>query len=360
MATYKIDRSSSLELSGKFKFDYQINFIVSDFNAGPGAVDYFPSAAAYPTFELKSVSCSMYIGDPLSPLDDPNQKAETHPWTGNYSFGQFYDITNKFIRIPVTFFFHSPGGIIANDITYKGGYVENYVLYVEAYDALTDKVLSGSVEGEFFVGLGTNEFVDIDEYYPSENYFSGSPVCPDNEDEFWRNKELTKDTVRQWPKYTSLNWYETIDRNSKSYVGYKLKFTNPKGQVTKVSKAFLIPNPAELDILAPSKKFINAWTTNTFNSGYVSISSNVPVDSGDPDFVKKDHSQCDTQNYFLQPFPGATITDSVKCTATISLTSDAPRKVTFESKILDWNNAHTDPLTAYVIVFNSDGKNKKI
>ena len=360
MATYKIDRSSSLELSGKFKFDYQINFIVSDFNAGPRTVDYFASAAAYPTFELKSVKCKMYIGDPLSPLDDPNQKAETHPWTGNYSFGQFYDITNKFIRIPVTFFFESPGGIIANDITYKGGYVENYVLYVEAYDALTDKVLSGSVEGEFFVGLGTNEFVDIDEYYPSENYFSGSPVCPDNEDEFWRNKELTKDTVRQWPKYTSLNWYETIDRNSKSYVGYKLKFTNPKGQVTKVSKAFLIPNPAELDILAPSKKFINAWTTNTFNSGYVSISSNVPVDSGDPDFVKKDHSQCDTQNYFLQPFPGATITDSVKCTATISLTSDAPRKVTFESKILDWNNAHTDPLTAYVIGFNSDGKNKKI
>jgi PKD repeat protein len=365
MATYKIDRSSNLQYTGKFKFDYQVNIVSGDLISSRGTgVRQSVSAGAYPVFKLKSVSCSLYVGEKPSTSTGPEAKPENHPWPdqgGLYNFGNFIDGGRYVLKIPVTFFIQSPGSLIANDIVYKE-YSETIILYTEPYDpnVKPDKTLSGSIEGEFFVGLGTNEFVDIDEYYPSENYFIGSPVCPDNEDEYWKNKELTKDTVRQWPKYTSLNWYEAIDPKSKSYVGLKLKFTNPKGQVTTFSKSFEIPAPSQLDIEIEDEKFINAWTTTSSNSGYVSISSNVPVDAGDPDFVRKDHAQADTQNYYLQPFPGATRTDDPKCTARISLKSDAPRKVTFESKILDWNSVHTDPLTAYVIGFNSDGKNKKI
>jgi PKD repeat protein len=365
MATYKIDRASSLQYTGKFKFDYQVNIVSGDLISSRGTgIRQSISAGAYPVFKLKSVSCSLYVGEKPSTSTGPAAKPENHPWPdqgGLYNFGNFIDGGRYVLKIPVTFFIQSPGSLIANDIFYKE-YSETIILYTEPYDpnVKPDKTLSGSIEGEFFVGLGTNEFVDIDEYYPSENYFIGSSVCPDNEDEYWKNKDLTKDTIRQWPKYTSLNWYESIDPKSKSYVGLKIKFTNPKGQVTTFSKSFVIPAPSQLDIEIEDEKFINAWTTTSSNSGYVSISSNVPVDAGDPDFVRKDHAQADTQNYYLQPFPGATRTDDPKCTARISLKSDAPRKVTFESKILDWNSAHTDFLTAYVIGFNSDGKNKKI
>ena len=364
MATYKIDRASSLQTTGKFKFDYQVVIAGSDLNAGTTNLYNNVAAGAFPSFILKSVTCSLYVGEipPITKGGDSTPGG--HPWDdrgGLFGFGNFLDPRDSTVKIPITFSYQSPGELIANGVRYKGGFSETIIFYTEPYDKVNkpDKILSGSVEGEFFVGLGTNEFVDIDEYYPSENYFIGSPVCPDNEDEYWRNKDLTKETVRQWPKYTSLNWYETVDPTQQSYVGVKLKFTSPKGQVTTFTKYFVIPNPGQLDILQQDEKFINAWTTFSSNSGYVSISSNIPVDAGDPEFVQKAHSQCDTQNYSLSPFPNAIITDTPKCTATIDLKSDAPRKVTFESQILDWNNSHTDPLTSYVIGFNSDGKLRK-
>ena len=364
MATYKIDRSSSLQKTGKFKFDYQIVITGGDLNAGTTNLYNNITAGAVPEFILNSVTCSMYIGQPKPITAGGDATPGGHPWTdrgGLYGFGNFLDPRDSTVKIPITFVYQSPGELIANGVRYKGGYFETINFYSEPYDKVNkpDKILSGSVEGEFFVGLGTNEFVDIDEYYPSENYFIGSSVCPDNEDEYWKNKDLTKETVRQWPKYTSLNWYEAVDPTKKSFVGVKIKFTNPKGQISTFTKYFEIPNPINLDILAQDKKFINAWTTLSSNSGYVSISSNIPVDAGDPDFVQKAHSQCDTQNYSLSPFPNAIITDTPKCTATINLASDAPRKVTFESQILDWNNTHTDPLVGYVIGFNSDGKLRK-
>ena len=356
MATYKIDRSSSLQKTGKFKFDYQVNIVPTG-----GNIFQSVSAGGFPELTLNSVECSLYVGDAQDQINFKNLKR--FPWGGNYIFGNFIDGGRSLLKIPITFFIKSPGAIIANGVTYKGGYYETIILYTEPYDVniKPDKVFSGSVEGEFFVGLNTNEFVEIDEYYPSENYFIGSPVCPDNEDEYWKNKELSKETVRQWPKYTSLNWYETVDPTSKAYVGIRLKFTNPKGQVTEFSKSFVIPAPSELDILTMDKKFINAWTTISSNSGYVSISSNIAVDSTDIDKAQSTYSIVDSQNYSLKAYPGATrLTSSPKCTARIELFSDAPRKVSFESKILDWKDVHSDSLTAYVIGFNSDGKNKKI
>ena len=326
MSTYKIDRSNSLQYTGKFKFDYQVNIVPGDLISSRGTGIYQGiSAGAYPAFTLKSVSCSIYVGEKPSTSVGPGATPGNHPWPdqgGLYNFGNFIDGGRHVLKIPVTFFIQSPGALIADDVFYKS-YSETIILYTEPYDPdiKPNKTLGGSIEGEFFVGLGTNEFVDIDEYYPSENYFIGSPVCPDNDDEYWKNKELDKDTIRQWPKYTSLNWYEAIDPQSKSYVGLKIKFTNPKGQLTTFTKVFEIPNPSQLDIEIEDRKFINAWTTTSSNSGYVSISSNVPVDAGDPDFVRKDHAQTDTQNYYLQPFPGATRTDDPKCTAKISLNS---------------------------------------
>jgi len=371
MATYKIDRASSAQYTGKFKFDYQINLITDDLIGGFNNIFQVVSAGAYPSFFFKGVTCAMYIGELPETTRGGSASPKSHPWDGydpifqeqrggNFGFGNFVDGQRNLAKIPITFFIQSFGGIEVNGGLDKD-YSETVILYTETYNPTTmgNKIMSGSIEGEFFVGLETNEFVDIDEYYPSENYFIGSPVCPDNEDEFWRNKELTKDTVRQWPKYTSLNWYETINPESKAYVGLKIKFTNPKGQVTSFAKTFVIPNPELLDLEVENEKFINAWTTTSSNSGYVSISSNIPVEAGDQDFVKKDHSQADSQNYNLLPFPNATLIDLPKCTARIRLKSDSPRKVSFESKILDWKNAHTDPLTAYVVGFNSDGKNRK-
>ena len=154
MATYKIDRASSIQYSGKFKFDYQVNIVPLN-----GALVQKVSAGAFARFELKSVKCGLYVGDPIT--TDGYNSLERFPWSGILVLGNFIDGGKKVLKIPITFKIQSFGKLIANDVTY-GEYTETVILYTEPYDPniRPDKTLSGSIEGEFFVGLGTNEFVD--------------------------------------------------------------------------------------------------------------------------------------------------------------------------------------------------------
>ena len=95
-----------------------------------------------------------------------------------------------------------------------------------------DKTTSGTVEGYVFYGAVMNEFVDIQEYYPSKDYFINSPVCPDNQNQYWYQEDLNEKTIRHWPKYTTLNWFETPDRTKKSRMGIYLKVTASNNKET--------------------------------------------------------------------------------------------------------------------------------
>ena len=146
MATYKIDRASSLQYSGKFKFDYRI-----DIGPPPGGGGLFQlvTAGAYAEFILKSVKCSMLVGD-NSELS-LESKYQSFPWGGFTVFGNFVD--GNTLKIPITFAFETKAGVLS-DQGVTGRYKETIVLYTEPFSGTRpDKTLSGSIEENFLLDL---------------------------------------------------------------------------------------------------------------------------------------------------------------------------------------------------------------
>ncbi len=148
MATYKIDRASSLQTTGKFKFDYQVVIAGGDLNAGTTNLYNNVSAGAFPSFILKSVTCSLYVGEIPPITKGGNSTPGGHPWEdrgGFFGFGNFLDPRDSTVKIPITFSYQSPGELIANGVRYKGGFSETIIFYTEPYDRVNkpDKILSG-------------------------------------------------------------------------------------------------------------------------------------------------------------------------------------------------------------------------
>ena len=107
MATYKIDRSSSLQYSGKFMFNYRIDIGPPELGGG---LFQFVTAGAYPEFILKSVKCSMLVGDNSELSLESKYKA--FPWGGFTVFGNFIDGSS--LKIPITFIFETEAGVLSD------------------------------------------------------------------------------------------------------------------------------------------------------------------------------------------------------------------------------------------------------
>jgi hypothetical protein len=230
MATYRIDRARGMTFSGKFKFDFQVT--IGNEEAIKGGVVIGQSklqAGAYVRFNYgaDAFQAECFVGR-FSEFPT-GSSLFGHPWPengGTYSFGNFYGVGK--VTIPLTVRIKADQGISITQV---------FTIDVIDFDIASKQVFnySGSVEGEFFYGMTMDEYVDIDEYYPSENYFIKSSVCPDNENEYWKLKDPNEITIRQWPKYTTLRWYE---------------LPNPKYKVIRVSiEAILIIFPSSIGIL---------------------------------------------------------------------------------------------------------------
>ena len=351
MATYRIDRARGMTFSGKFKFDFQVT--IGNEEALKGGVVIGQSklqAGAYVRFNYgaDAFQAECFVGR-FSEFPT-GSSLFGHPWPengGTYSFGNFYGVRK--VTIPLTVRIKADQGISITQV---------FTIDVIDFDIASKQVFnySGSVEGEFFYGMTMDEYVDIDEYYPSENYFIKSPVCPDNENEYWKLKDLNETTIRQWPKYTTLKWYELPNPKYKVTCGFKIKTFNSKGNVTTISKTYTTNAPLFNDYSIV--KQLNAWTGTITNSGYISASSNVQY-SDDEIYLKTNNVAVDSENFTVNPFPGTKIGNDPQSSARIELTIAPSRKATFEAQVHDWKKLHTDKFTAYLVGFGSTGFPRK-
>ena len=349
MALYKIDRSRNVGFVGKFKFNYQFVFgdprlvntslarVTGKANINVGAAVAFDYG---PLVFQGEIATAWIGGDILKILNYPD------PDSGPTMFGTpsyptlLTARSSLLVRIKVgdvstTF------DVPIEDIPFNP-------------NSKSIGLSAGTVEGYFYYGHPYNEFVDIEEYYPSENYFITSSVCPDNQNEYWKDKILDNKTVRQWPKYTTLRWFETHDPTKKGQAGVYLKITNSKG--SRIFTRNFTPNPPVFSTEYTVRKTLNAWAGNISNSGYISVSSNVPFSETDniqKAFTSK--ASCDPDNFSVLPNSDKVYED-VKSRASINVLTEAARQASFHSEVYDWTNNHSDELTAYIVGFGSKGE----
>ena len=337
MSLYQIDRPRTAAFVGKFKFNY--------FCTIRGRNSPFQPSTKAPvlTFPTNAEVGFQAYNDQFKASITVGQ-IESFP----YSYSQD---NNKKVYLCLTYTLEElEGGIGIKTVNEK--IVFDVIDFDNRFDE--DKTTSGTVEGYVYYGAVLNEYVDIQEFYPSKDYFITSPVCPDNENQYWYQEELNEKTVRHWPKYTTINWFESPDPTKKARMGIYVNVINNKNKTFLVNKSFE-RNPPQFELEYTFLKKISAYCGPIANNGYISISSNVPLSNDNTNFrVSTSSASCDTENFSVSPLT-SDIYESYKSSISIKLTTDASRKVSFNSAIYDWDKPHTDKLTAYIVGFGSTG-----
>lgn len=210
------------------------------------------------------------------------------------------------------------------------------------------KIINGTVEGYFYEDIARNEYISIEEHYPVSKLLEFS--SPDNcgTITFYQNDKPNKDTVRHFPKYTTLNWYEAPDPKKKNSIGVVVNYTN-KGGVKKFSK-YTFSLPPIFDTNDIIYKQINAWGLS--NSGYVSIGANVPQAEIKIEPLSFKGYYVDDTKFQI---PSA-ITGIGYPGISIQMNADAVRQASFQAAVNDWKIPHTNEITAYIVGFASTGK----
>jgi len=348
MSVYQIDRPRSVSILGKFKFDYQVKLGNQNPNFKGSNGQFFWSTNAGVNFQfngLDGLTATVGVANIGADLNSFFYYG-FDSGTPNFGFNESVPGTGNRARIRIGY----------ELIPSKPDVPQRDFIIIDEVDFNPSGIYqsaSGSVEGYVYWGIVTNEFVDIQEYYPSKDYFVGSPVCPDNENQYWYQEDLNEKTIRHWPKYTTLNWFETPDRTKKSRMGIYLKVTASNNKETIINRSWEINTPLFINYTA-SKNLI-AWAGSTPNNGYISISSNVPLsDDEDKKFAKTSTAYVDTENFSLQPNSSNPALEP-KSFVFIESETEASRKATFNSQITDWDKSHTDKLTAYIVGFGGTG-----
>ena len=99
------------------------------------------------------------------------------------------------------------------------------------------KKISGTIEGYFYENFARSEYISIDEYYPVSEVFK-LPAGNCGDVTIFQADKPNKDTIRHFPKYTTLNWYEAPDSRKKSSLGVVANYSSKKG-VKKFTKSTL-------------------------------------------------------------------------------------------------------------------------
>jgi len=352
MSLYKINRSRSLSFVGKFKFDYTVEFNGTNtqwrFYGGP--------RGAYVDFRRGLEFTGLCV---VSNNAADSGGYVTHP------FGQKADFGNPAPDI---------GGNYEVRLNYflKGGLTSErryFTLSVQPPPNSNDETLGnpddelaggglsrrrivrGSIEGFIFDNEPLDEYVEVSEYYPSEVQ-TRPGNCPGSLDEFWVDKKLDQNTVRQWPKYTSLRWFETPNPKGKRTLGIYVK--HQSGNKTTTHFASYDASTSLFTEYNQYKAF-NAWSGDTTgNSGYCTISSNLEYKDQKIIPARTDRVTVDLDKFSITPADRGYNRQAT----TIVPNSSPVRNVSFESVIKDWKQNHSDELTAYLVGFNSDGVNK--
>lgn len=351
MSLYKINRSRSLSFVGKFKFDY-----TAEFNGTNSEWRFYGvPRGAYVSFErISAFTGACVISN--NAVDSANYIG--FPFERSVSFGNPAPVIGGPYEIRLNY-------LLKGKISNRG----HFTLSVQPPPNSTDdslgnpgdvlaggglsrrRIVRGSIEGFIFDNDPLDEYVDISEYYPSE-VKTRPGNCPGSLDEFWVNKKLDKDTVRQWPKYTTLKWFEAPNPKGKRTLGIYVK--HQSGNLSSVHFASYEDSPSFFTSYNFNKSF-NAWSGDfPGNNGYCTVSSSL-------DYVNKNitPARTDRVTVDLDNFNIAAGDRGYNRQATSIVPDNAPvRNVSFEAVVKDWKNLHTDELTAYLVGFNSDGINK--
>jgi hypothetical protein len=136
-------------------------------------------------------------------------------------------------------------------------------------------------------------------------------------------------------------------------MGVYIKVTTSNNKETIINRTYNINPPQFLNYTI--KKRLNAWTGFITNSGYVSVSSNIPSSFDEKDISAQTLGiKIDNENFTINPVSNDT-SITPKSFATMDLFTEASRKVSFNSLITDWDKTHTDKLTAYIVGFGCTG-----
>ena len=210
MAIYRTNRSRTTSFIGKFKFNYEILLgqIPGGESTGPGVdkgiVQAFPTNAFVNLGTSTGFNFSGIVANSVSPPDPTpgGNSYDRHPWNEYGGLAQFanleYDSVAKTVKIPFSFSLSLQGQGQTSTTIY-----DKFILEVVNIDLAKDfKQVTGSIEGTVYFGAPLEEYVEINEFLPSEIQTKpSSSGCGD--DEIVVLKDLDKDTVRQFPRYNS-------------------------------------------------------------------------------------------------------------------------------------------------------------
>ncbi len=351
MAIYRTNRSRTTSFIGKFKFNYEVVL-----GNPPGTPTLRDGAAIYTTNAAVNFSSTtpFFNFSGIVGYNPPTSKAFEYPWLGT-DYGEISSsVVEKIgdkVKIKFSFSLSAGFGQGQNNLNITDAFVIDLV-EVNLKDF---GVFTGSVEGEVYFGAPLEEYVEIDEFLPSEiKTQPSSSGCGD--DEIVSVKDLDKNTVRQFPRYTTINWFEMTKPNSTGRMGIILKTVDSKGRTNQFSKFYPInySNPRRVSYTFGKK--INAWAGGISNSGYISFYENSSGLDVKKITAKTTDVSVDLDNFSIRNFTRDLFDIGIPAdmTAFIELFGEPTRSVTFEAQIYDWDILHSKPLKAYLIGFGSD------
>ena len=361
MATYKTDRDRKYGFVGKFKFSYTVT-LISDARGATFGVRFnnaqINSGALISFKDDVEFAADITIGRRF-PSEDPNGlPGNFSNWFDPQLTSPNYDLINYGPKIPLKFKIKNTGldlrGEFILDIQPdldvnkdsfftkgQGGQgVDFYFRYV-----------SGTVEGYVFDGRPLTELVEISEHYPLKEL--RVPNTCNTTNQVWVQEELTEKTVRQWPKYTTINWFETINSNLRSRAGIYVIHTKSNGQTSTHSRFLDYSNNSFSTISYGFTKTAAAWQTRQYGSGPSIPSSGYIRIGGNVDFGE----------YKIEPLivPNGIVTEDTwdlrsdtnwSAKALITIYQEPTRKVTFDSQIYHWNKPYNDYLKGLIMLMD--------
>ena len=366
MATYKTDRDRNYGFVGKFKFSYTVRFDDESAIIDFGTVKVL--AGAYIIFDQdQNFTAQISIGRSF-----PDDKVDSVLGGAGFNwFGEAANILN--VSIPSYKLFDNFGNKIPlifklkGAVDLRGSFIldiqppldknkDSFILIGQNINNAGKRYfrdVSGTVEGYVYQGKPLLEFVEISEHYPLKEI--RVPNTCNTTNQVWSADELTEKTVRQWPKYTSLNWFESIDFSKKGRMGIFVIHTKSNGQTSSFSKfQDYSPNPFEIVSYGADKK---AYAWQSYRSGRESIATSGYIKIG---------GNVNYSDYTIPPLntPNGTVTEDTwelrsdenwLGKAKIELYQEPSRNVTFDSQIYNWDKPYSDYLKGYIIGFDSKG-----
>jgi len=355
MATYKTDRDRNYGFVGKFKFSYTVRFKTTGLEE-----NNFSSAqilsCAYIIFTDEN---NILVGQGTIGLRFPDEGKDN--WFGEDDGtvqSPNYSLIGLGVKVP---FYYKLG----SDDKFRGIFILDVQSNLDkTKDQKSDgsdietrggfwyRDVSGTVEGYFFDGKPLSEFVEISEHYPLKE--TRVPNACQSTNQVWSPEDLTEKTVRQWPKYTTINWFELINTNLKARNGIYIIHTKSNGQTSIFSKSIDYTNNPFTTVSYKFKKTAYAWQAiepgRSFStSGYIRIGGSVAYEEFKIEPLVTPNGIVTEDTWELRSDP------VIKGKIKIDLEQEPARNVTFDSQIYNWDKPYTDYLKGYIIGFNSKG-----